>query len=102
MARVVGTLTATQVDTRFMVDVEAYHMLHDKEASEALDRGNPISESSIDSLKGTEDFLLQLPPTIEGFNMTEKKWSTNHPHRKKQCIDANILQSTFKSAGSKR
>lgn len=76
------TLTSAQVDTRFMVDVEAYHMLHDKEASEASDRGPPIPESSIDSLKGTEEFLLQLPPTIEGFNMTEKKWSTCHPQRK--------------------
>jgi hypothetical protein len=61
-----------------MVDVEAYHMLHDKEASAEFDKGHPISESSIDGLKGTEEFLLQLPPTIEGFNMTEKKWSTHH------------------------
>jgi hypothetical protein len=64
-----------------MVDVEAYHMLHDSEASKSADRGHPISESSFDSLKGTEEFLLRLPPTIEGFNMTEKKWSTDHPDR---------------------
>lgn len=62
-----------------MVDVEAYHMLHDKDASEASDNGREIS---LDSLKGTEDFLLQLPPTIEGFNMTEKKWSAyQRPHQ---------------------
>jgi hypothetical protein len=85
-----------------MVDVEAYHMLHDKEAFEASDRGDPISESSMNRLKGTEEFLLQLPPTIEGFNMTEKKWSTFHPHHEEQRINANIIQSTFKSAGSKR
>jgi len=72
------SLIAAQVDTRFMVDVEAYHMLHPKEASEVVDSGLPISESSIDTLKDTEEFLLQLPPTIEGFNMTEKKWSTYH------------------------
>jgi hypothetical protein len=77
---IINRLTTVQVDTRFMVDAEAYHMLHDKEASEALDRGQPISESSIDSLKGTEEFLLQLPPTIVGFNMTEKKWSTYQVH----------------------
>jgi hypothetical protein len=62
------------------VDVEAYHMLHDKETSQASDSGRPMSESEIDSQKGTEEFLLQLPPTIVGFNMTEKKWSTYHPH----------------------
>jgi hypothetical protein len=73
-------ITAAQVDTRFMVDVEAYHMLHDKETSEASDMGLPISEGLIDSQKGTEEFLLQLPPTIVGFNMTEKKWSTYHYH----------------------
>jgi hypothetical protein len=61
-----------------MVDVEAYHMLHDKDASDASNRGREIS---LDSLKGMEDFLLQLPPTIEGFNMTEKKWSAYHSHR---------------------
>jgi hypothetical protein len=77
----VKVLTAAQVDTRFMVDVEAYHMLHDKEISEASDRGRPISEKEIDSQKGTEEFLLQLPPTIVGFNMTEKKWSTYHPRQ---------------------
>jgi hypothetical protein len=85
-----------------MVDVEAYHMLHDKEASEALDRGHPISESSIDGLKDTEEFLLQLPPTIEGFNMTEKKWSTYHPHHNERLISANISQSTSKLVGSKK
>jgi hypothetical protein len=74
-------LTAAQADTRFMVDVEAYHMLHDKAAPDASDMEPPISETSINSLRGTEEFLLQLPPTIEGFNMTEKKWSTFHPHR---------------------
>lgn len=100
--RLVKTLTEAQVDTRFMVDVGAYHMLHDKEASEEVDSGSPISESSIDGLKDTEEFILQLPPTIEGFNMTEKKWSTFHPHHEEQRINANIIQSTFKSAGSKR
>jgi hypothetical protein len=64
-----------------MVDVEAYHMLHDKEASASSNRDPPISEISIDSLKGTEEFLLQLPPTIVGFNMTEKKWSTYWVHQ---------------------
>jgi hypothetical protein len=85
-----------------MVDVEAYHMLHDKETSEKLDRGHPISENSIDSLKDTEEFILQLPPTIEGFNMTEKKWSTHHDHFEDQFTNANTRQSIFKSAGSKR
>jgi len=80
-ARVFKTLTTAQVDTRFMVDVKAYHMLHDKEASQASDRGVPISDASIDSLKGTEEFRLQLPPTIEGFNMTEKKWSKYRSHQ---------------------
>ena len=80
-ARVFETLTTAQVDTRFMVDVKAYHMLHDKEASQASDRGVPISEASIDSLKSTEEFRLQLPPTIEGFNMTEKKWSKYRSHQ---------------------
>jgi hypothetical protein len=77
----IGRLTAAQVDTRFMVDVEAYHMLHDREASAASDRDLSISESSIDSVKGKEEFLLQLPPTIVGFNMTEKKWSTYRVHQ---------------------
>jgi len=77
-ALVFRTLTATQVDTRFMVDVKAYHMLHDKEASQASDRGVPINGAAIDSLESTEEFRLQLPPTIEGFHMTEKKWSTYH------------------------
>jgi hypothetical protein len=62
-----------------MVDVKAYHMLHDKEASQASDRGVPINRATIDSLESTEEFRLQLPPTIEGFNMTEKKWSKYRP-----------------------
>lgn len=59
-----------------MVDVAAYHMLHDGEASKSAEKGQPIDETTIERLQGTDEFLLQLPPTIEGFNMTEKKWST--------------------------
>jgi hypothetical protein len=57
-----------------MVDVEAYHMLHSKENAKSAD-SDTLSETSIALLKDTEDFLVQLPPMIEGFNMTEKKWS---------------------------
>jgi len=63
-----------------MVDVEAYHMLHHEDGPRAKDQGTEISGASLDRLKDTENFLLQLPPTIEGFNITEKKWSTNHDH----------------------
>lgn len=61
------TLTAAQVDTRCMIDVEVYHMLHDKEASEAVGIDSPIIEDSIDRLKDTEELLLRLPLTIKGF-----------------------------------
>jgi hypothetical protein len=96
-ARIVETLTVTQVDTRFMVDVECFHMLHDKEASEESDREPPISQSSLESLEGTEEFLLQLPPTIEGFNMTEKKWSTYLHHYEERSSNAKSIQSTYRS-----
>lgn len=58
-----------------MVDVEAYHMLHRKETADSADKGVVISETSLNRCRHMTDFLVQLPPTIQGFNMTEKKWS---------------------------
>jgi hypothetical protein len=61
-----------------MVDVEAYHMLHREENSPTVEEGSVVSGSLLNSLRNTTDFLAQLPPTIKGFNMTEKKWSAYH------------------------
>jgi hypothetical protein len=58
-----------------MVDVEAYHILHREGPSESDEEGSILSERSLKRLRNTKDFQLQLPPTIQGFNMTEKKWS---------------------------
>lgn len=58
-----------------MVDVEAYHILHREGTSALEEEGSLLSESSLKRLRSTKDFQLQLPPTIQGFNMTEKKWS---------------------------
>lgn len=57
-----------------MVDVEAYHLLHSKGGDDQTDQGEPISEATIVRLERSEDFLVQLPPRIQGFNMTDKKW----------------------------
>lgn len=61
-----------------MVDVEAYHMLHRQETSNSKEGESLINERSLDRLRDTKNFLLQLPPTIQGFNMTEKKWRKYH------------------------
>lgn len=58
-----------------MVDVEAYHILHREKTSESEEEGSLLSERSLKRLRNTKEFQLQLPPTIQGFNMTEKKWS---------------------------
>lgn len=75
-----------------MVDVDAYHMLHHKDTPEATDKGSLISDASVDLLRNTEEFLVQLPPTIEGFNMTEKKWSMLYPHFARFPADTLALQ----------
>ena len=70
-----------------MVDVSAYWTLH----SEAI---SPIGPAIINTLPGAiklpakamesdvppeGDFVNLLPPTIRGYNMVEKKWSTSNP-----------------------
>jgi hypothetical protein len=54
-----------------MIDVEAYHMLHDKDEQAALkDDSDKLSVVVAED----EDLLLTLPAHIEGFRMTDKRW----------------------------
>jgi hypothetical protein len=76
-----------------MVDVEAYHMLHREEISDSKGEGSALSDRRLDQLRQTKDFLLQLPPTIQGFNMTEKKWSKYAHAHKHYLADSTGPQS---------
>jgi hypothetical protein len=53
-------------------------MLHRDEISDSKGEGSLFSDRRLEQLRHTKEFLLQLPPTIRGFNMTEKKWSALH------------------------
>jgi len=78
-----------QPDVRFMVDANAYKMIHSKDGvtNHQQDDSNLIPEDYIGT---NEALLLQLPRTIEGFHMHEKRWSkygimwstTHSPERK--------------------
>lgn len=58
----------SQGESRYMVDVRAYYMLHGDEKRP----DGPIIEPRPDD----ETFLLQLPPVIQGFRMVDKRWGT--------------------------
>ena len=55
-----------------MIDTGAFNLYH-PDAAESTLGGSPIDGEEIHGGQ-SEDFLLQLPPTINGFNMTNKAW----------------------------
>ena len=62
-----------------MIDVDAYRKMHPNESAskssklEEESNGESFGESDQDP---DENFLMTLPPNIEGFGIQEKKWST--------------------------
>jgi hypothetical protein len=57
-----------------MIDTEAFNLLHAKDDA-------PTSEGALlieaeTATESNEDFLVQLPCRIDGYNMTNKTWGT--------------------------
>jgi len=68
-----------QVNGRYMIDVRTYQELHGKHntaASEMDSTKEYMEPGAIESMYGShEDFILLLPPTIEGFSFDDNRWS---------------------------
>lgn len=66
------SLNLLQADTRFMIDTGAFNLYHPDETA-STEGALLLSEEEI---RGGQDqsFLLQLPPWINEFNMTNKAW----------------------------
>jgi hypothetical protein len=58
-----------------MVDVQAYNILNEDKNKNTRDAGELIEESFVHERSETGEFLCQLPPVIEGYDMSSKKWS---------------------------
>ncbi|KAF2169420.1 hypothetical protein M409DRAFT_20639 [Zasmidium cellare ATCC 36951] len=53
-------------EVRYMVDVKAYYMLHGDEK---------VEDEEVEASRAEdEDFILRLPPMIQGFRMSDKCW----------------------------
>ncbi|KAK4972111.1 hypothetical protein LTR42_006617 [Elasticomyces elasticus] len=58
-------------EMRYMIDVQAFHLMH---PDEARPRGTLLSESEMSP--EDDDFLLQMPLQTQGFRMFDKTWQT--------------------------
>lgn len=61
---------------RYMIDADAYRIVHQHE--EGQQQAHTKSDGAEELFPGDEpdeNFLLQLPPRIPGFNMQEKSWT---------------------------
>lgn len=59
-------------DSRYMVDVEAYKLLHEETKTADAEEGALVFAEPGEA--GYDDFLFQLPSTIHGFRMDDKTW----------------------------
>lgn len=75
------SLTASQSDPRFMIDISTYNQMHsgpsEKSSHHPSDDDLGPDVMSRDEPPEEDDFLLCLPNTIPGFNMNKKEWSSN-------------------------
>ena len=59
-------------ESRYMVDVEAWRLLHEDKNEPVPERGDVVAADP--DKPGFDDFLRQLPSTIYGFRMDDKSW----------------------------
>jgi hypothetical protein len=67
-----------QITPRFMIDYVTYRELHPDAPVFAKGSRDDLGEQATDSEEPPEwPFILQLPATIDGFAIQDKKWSTS-------------------------
>jgi hypothetical protein len=79
-----------------MVDVDAYQLLHVRENLKEPETHTPLNMALAEQ---DPEFMIQLPPWIDGFNMLDKRWGTylisNDIHMLHWRLDTHISRCSF-------